>query len=153
MAPVARRMQRGSGFGQMVPEDARIADLLVAERELAVGESDGARVVRELRVLERPCMQRDRARLFAPRKRQPAVQAPQPRQAGVADWFADRGWAAESGSGLREVVLQQPGFRQRRANGDFVLAGERSRAKGGAKHFGGLGAASPFESGVPPGDR
>ena len=98
-------------------------------------------------------MERDRARLFASRERQPAVQTPQCRQPGVADWLADGGWSAQGGSRLRQIVLKQPGFRQRRADRDFVFARQRSGAEHRAEQFGSLGPASPFEGGVSPCDR
>ena len=43
VATIASGMQRGSGLGQMLANDAGIADLLVAERKLVVREADGAR--------------------------------------------------------------------------------------------------------------
>ena len=76
VATIAGGMQCGGGFCQMLANDAGIADLLVAERELVVRKADGARIVRELGVLERARVQRDRARLFASRERDAAVQPP-----------------------------------------------------------------------------
>ena len=69
----------------MLANDARVADLLVAERELVVREADRAGVVRELGMLERARVQRDGARLFAARERDATVQPPRVRQARVRD--------------------------------------------------------------------
>ena len=101
MAAIAGGVQRGGGFGQVVADDAGVADLLVAERQLVMGEADGARVVRELGVLQRARMQRDGARLLAAREGDPAVQAPQRRELRVGDRLAHRvGRPAERRGGL-----------------------------------------------------
>ena len=81
VAPVAGGVQRGRGFGEVLANDAGVADLLVAEGELVVGEADGARIVRELGVLQRAGVQGDGARLFAAREGDPAVQSPERRRA------------------------------------------------------------------------
>ena len=61
VAAIAGGVQRRCGFGQVLADDARVADLLVAERQLVVREADRARVVRELGVLQRAGVQRDGA--------------------------------------------------------------------------------------------
>ena len=53
MAAIAGGVQRGCGFGQVLADDAGIADLLVAEGQLVMREADRARVVRQLGVLQR----------------------------------------------------------------------------------------------------
>ncbi len=50
---IACGVQRRRGLGEMLADDARIADLLVAERELVVRQADRSRVVRELGMLQR----------------------------------------------------------------------------------------------------
>ena len=123
VTPVAGGVERRSGFRQVVADDAGVADLLVAERQLVVGEADGARVVRELGVLQRARVQRDRARLLAARKGEAAVQPPERREARVGERLAHRvGRAAERRSGLGQVVLQQPRGCERRTHGDLVVA-------------------------------
>ena len=77
MTSIAGRVQRRRRFREMVADDARVADLLVAEGQLVVGKTDRARVVRELGVLQRARMQRDRPRLLALGVRDPAMQAPE----------------------------------------------------------------------------
>ena len=77
VALVARGVQRGRGFGNVLAHDRHVADLPIALAEIEVGEPDGARVVRDLGLLQRAVVQRDRPRLLAARKRDPAVQAPQ----------------------------------------------------------------------------
>ena len=102
VTPVAGGVQRRRRLGEMVADDARVADLLVAERQLVVGEANGARIVRELGVLQRARVQRDGARLLAARERDPAVQAPERRELRVGERLAHRvGRAAERGGCLR----------------------------------------------------
>ena len=60
VAAIAGRVEGGGGLGQMLTDDARFTDLLVAEGEFVVGQTDGTRVVREFGVLERAGVQRDR---------------------------------------------------------------------------------------------
>ncbi len=57
MAAIAGGVQRRRGFGEVLADDAGVADLLVAEGELVVREADRARVVRELGVLQRARVQ------------------------------------------------------------------------------------------------
>ena len=154
VAAFAGRMERGRGLGQVLADDAGVADLLVAVGELIVGEADGARVMGELRVLERTRVQRDRSRLLAAGKRDPAVQAPERGQRRVGDRLANRvGRSSEGGRGLREVVLQQPCFRQRGANGQFVVASERSGAQERRQQLRSFGAAPAFERRMRAGER
>src|ERR1051326_4160998 len=104
MPAVAGRVKRGRRLGEMLADDPRIADLLVAERQLVMGEADRARVVRELRVLQRAGVKRDGARLLATGVRDAPMQAPQDRQLRIANRFAKRvRRAAERGRGPRET--------------------------------------------------
>ena len=82
VAAIANGMQGGGGLCQMLANDAGIADLLVTERQLVVRETDGARIVRELGVFERTRVKSNRARLFASRERDAAVQPP-----GIGETF------------------------------------------------------------------
>ena len=50
---IAGGVERRGRFGQVVANDAGVADLLVAERELVVGEPDRPRVVGQLGMFER----------------------------------------------------------------------------------------------------
>jgi hypothetical protein len=54
VATIANGMQCGGSLCQMLANDAGIAYLLVTERKLVVRKTDGARIVRELGVFERP---------------------------------------------------------------------------------------------------
>ena len=77
VAPVAGGVQRRGGFGDVLAHDRHVADLPVALAEIEVGEADGARVVRDLGLLQGAVVQRDGARLFAARKGDAAVQPPE----------------------------------------------------------------------------
>ena len=111
MAAVARRMQRGGRFGDVLADDRHVADLRVAERQLVVGAADGARVVGDLRLLERAAMQRDRARLLAAAVRDAAVQAPQGGQQDRRDRLANGvGRTPERRARLRQIAQQQQRF-------------------------------------------
>ena len=61
----------------MLTDDARLTNLLVAERQLIVREADGARIVRQLSMPERACVQRDGARLFTASIGEAPVQTPE----------------------------------------------------------------------------
>ena len=80
VTPIAGGVKRGRGFGEVIADDARVADLLVAEGQLVVRETDRAGVVRELRVLQRARVERNGARLLAAGERNASVQAPQGRE-------------------------------------------------------------------------
>ena len=77
MTSIACGVKRRCGLGQMFANDARIADLLVTERELVMREADRPRFVGELGVLQGAGVQRDRAGLLAPGMGNPTVQTPQ----------------------------------------------------------------------------
>ena len=81
---VAGGVQRGRGFGDVLAHDGHVADLPVALAEIEVGEADRARVVGDLGLLQGAVVQRDRPRLFAARKRDAAVQAPEIRVQDLA---------------------------------------------------------------------
>ncbi len=74
---IARRVQRRRRLGDVLTDDRHVADLPVALSELVVSETDGARVVCDLGLLERAAVQRDGARLIAARRGEPPMQAPQ----------------------------------------------------------------------------
>jgi hypothetical protein len=53
VSSIACGVERRSGFCQVVANNARITDLLVAQRELVVRQANRSRVVRELGMLQR----------------------------------------------------------------------------------------------------
>ena len=126
--PVAGGVQRRGGFGDVLADDRHVADLAVALAEIEVGEADGARVVRDLGLLQRAVVQRDGARLLAAGEGDAAVQPP---EIGVQDRrqvLADGVWrAAEDGSGLCKIALQEVRFSQHDADAEFVVARQRGR--------------------------
>ena len=102
--------------------------------------------MRELGVLQRAGVQGDRARLFAPCVGNAAVQSPERRELRIADRLVQRiGRASERGGGLREIVLEQPGFGKNRTDGERIFAGQRPGAKDGSDDLGRLGPSSTFE--------
>jgi len=113
IALVADRVQRRRGFGEMVGHRPEIADQLVAAGELEVGKTDGAEIVRDFGLFQRPSLEGDGARLIAARRREPAMQPPEVRKNGWSDRFTQRvRRASERRAGLGQVVLQQPRFGQ-----------------------------------------
>ena len=102
MAAVAGGVERRGRFGDVLTHNRVVADLPVAERQLVVGQADGARVVRDLRLLERAAVKGDGARLFPARVGHAAVQPPQRREQDRRNGFAQCvRCAAEGGAGLR----------------------------------------------------
>src|SRR6188508_3398866 len=90
VTPVADSMKSRGRLRQVLTNDARVANLLVAKGELIVSKTDRARVMRALGMLQRSCMERDRTRLFTARERDATVQSPQVGKPGVGDLFFER---------------------------------------------------------------
>jgi hypothetical protein len=130
----------------MFANDAGITDLVVADRQFVVGEPDGSRFVRELRVFQGAGMKSDRSRLFATRKRDSAVKTPESGQASVGNPILQRiWWSPQCGCGLNQVVLEQPGLGQRRPYEELVFPIERLRPKEWVKEGRRLRTASALE--------
>jgi len=126
MPSIARRMQRRCGFGEVVANDARVADLLVTERQLVVRKTDGAGLVRELRMLQGSRMQGNGPRLLAFGVGDAAVQAPQRRELRVGDTLLERvGRTAQGSRRLGQIVLKEPGFSQGSPNRQLVFPVQR----------------------------
>ena len=120
------RVERRRRFRDVLAHGRRVADVPVALAELVVRESDAARIVGQLGLLQRAALQRDRARLIAAHVRQPPVQPPQRREAARRNGFAKRvGRPAERGGGLIEIVLKKPGLGEHRPQGQLVVASQR----------------------------
>jgi hypothetical protein len=132
VAAIARRMQCGGRLGQVLPDDPRVTDLFVAEGQLVMREADGPRLVGELGVLQRARVQGNGARLLTARKGDAALQPPHRRELRVGDGLSHRvRRPANRGGGLGEVVLQQPGFSERRADGELIIPRQRSGSQKG----------------------
>ena len=126
VTPVAGGMQRGGGFGDMLPHDSHVADLPVTLSEIEVGEADRSRVVCNLGLFQRAVMERNGPRLFAARERHSAMQAPQVRVENRRDALAHGvGRSAEHGSGLCKIPLQEVRFSQHDPDAELVLLGKR----------------------------
>ena len=77
------------------------------------------------------------------------MEAPEVRERGRRDRFADGVWgAAERGAGLREVVLQEPRLSQHDTQREFVFARERRGSQRLLEGLRGLGAAAALERGL-----
>ena len=122
VAPVAGGVQRRGGLGDVLADDGRVADLPVAEAELVVGEADGARVVRALGLLQGLGEEGDAAGRLAAGDGQPAVHPPEVGQPGRIEPLAPFGRRPERLGRLPDVVLEQPGFGQRAADLDLLVA-------------------------------
>ena len=147
VAAVAGGVQRRRGLRDVLADDRRVADLLVAEPELVVREADGFRIVRLLGVTQRPAEQRDRARLVAFGKRDAAVKPPQRREQGGRKIVAGRvGRPSERGGRLRDVVAHQPGFGERASQADFVFVLEARRLQRLREDADRVGMAATLES-------
>ena len=109
-------------------------------------QADGAEVVGDLGLFQRAAVQRDGARLVAARRGETAVQPPEIRQNGRRDDFAQRvRRASERRARLRQIVLQEPCFRQDGTKRELVGPRQRGRAEGLLKDLGSLGAAPALE--------
>ena len=125
VAPIAGGVQGGCRLADVLANDRHLADLPIALTELIVGQPDGARVVRQLGLLERAAVERDGPGLIAARRREAPVQPPEGRQAPGRDRLAQGVRStSEYRRGLIEIVLQQRRFGQHAADGEFLVARE-----------------------------
>ena len=142
--PIARGMERGRGFGDVLANDRGVANLFVTEPELIVGEADGLGVVRKLGLTKRPADERDGALLIALGKRDAAVHAPAGREQRWRKIVPGRiGLASQRRRRLCDIVGLQPGVGERAAQADLVVAleaGRFERLRERANHFGVLAA-------------
>ena len=77
------------------------------------------------------------------------MQPPERREAARRHGFAEGiGRPAERRRGLLQIVLQQPGLRQHRPQGQFFVAGQRGRSKDRGHDLRGLGATATIERGA-----
>ena len=103
-------------------------------------------VVRELGVFERARVQSDRARLFASRKRDAAVQPPGIGETCVGNLFAQRvRRTAEHRGCLRQIILKKPRFGQRGPDAQLVVATQRAGPQHPLKQGRHLISAAAFE--------
>ena len=148
VAPIAGGVERRDRLADLLADDRRVADLPVADAQLVVREADGARVVRELGLLQRAAVERDRARLVAAARRQPAVQPPQRRQPRGRDPLAEHvRRPAEHGRRLLHVVPEQPGLGHRASRSELVLAAQRRERERLREPFDRLRASAALERG------
>ena len=146
VAPIARGVKRRRGLGDVLADDGRVADLLVAEAELVVREADGFGIVRLLGVTQRAAEQRDRARLVAFGKRDAAVKPPECREQRGRKIVARRvGRPAERGRRLRDVVAHQPGFGERASQAELVLVFEPRRLQRLREHADRVGMTAALQ--------
>ena len=124
MPAVADGMQRRRRLSQVLADDAGVADLPVAEAQLEMRETDRPRIVGALGGLQRFGQERDAAGGFAAGGGQAAVHPPEVGQPGGIEPFAGFGRSPQGLGGLADVVLQQPGFRERAPDLDLLVATE-----------------------------
>jgi hypothetical protein len=113
-----------------------------------MGKADGSRVVGGLGLLQRAAVMRDCTRLVSASGSQTTVEAPECGQAAGRHGFA-KGIrrTAKGAGGLVEVILKQPGLRERRPNREFVLAGQRRGSHDWHEQLRRLGSTAPLERG------
>ena len=98
-------------------------------------------------------MQRDRARLLAPGMGNTTVQSPQRRKLCIGDALLQGvRRPAQCGGGLLQVVLKEPGFGQRAANCEFILAIQRARPQQGNQMGDGVGTPPTLQCRIRPGE-
>ena len=133
----------------MIPHRGGVTDLLVAAGELEVRQADGARFASELPLPQRPAVQGDRAGLFASRRGDPAVQPPEVCGERGRDGLPERiRGTAQNRTGLSDVVLEEPGLRQRAADRQLVFAGDGGRSERLGEILRGLGRVSTLQRGL-----
>lgn len=129
MPSIAGGMKRGSSLGDVLAHDRHLANLSITKAKLVVSKSDGARIVRALRLVEGLGQECDTARGFAARNRKTAMEPPKIRQSGGIEPLASFwGWPKCLGR-TPHIVLKQPGFRQSTADLNLLVAVETRLAK------------------------
>jgi hypothetical protein len=100
----------------------------------------------ELGELERPGLERNRARLFAAFEGEPAVQAPQGREPGVWEGFLRHvGRAAQGRRRQRQIIEQQIGFGDAHPHRELIVAGQRAGTVMGQQDLDGIRATAALE--------
>ena len=149
VSSVARRVKGRRGLCEMLANNRRVTDLSIAERKLVVGESDGARIVRRVCVLQRATLKSDGSRLVTARGSDAPVQSPQRRESrrrhGVAEGVRR---AAEHRGRLVDIVLQQPRFGESGAHSQFFVARKYGRTQQWRERLDSLWASTAFECGA-----
>jgi len=126
--PIAGRVQGGRRFGNVLAHNRHVADLPIALSQIEVGEANGAGVVRDLGLFQRPVVEGDGPGLLAAGKGDAPVQAPEIRVENMGQGLAYRvRRPADHGSGLCKIPLQEVRFSQHDADTELVLPGQRRR--------------------------
>src|SRR5712691_12209061 len=89
MAAIACGVQRRGGLRDMFSDDDDVADLAVTLAELVVRQTDRARVVGGVGLLQGAAVERNRPRLIAARRGQPPMQTPERGKAARGDGVAE----------------------------------------------------------------
>jgi hypothetical protein len=145
MASVADSVQSGCGLRQMFANDGGVTNLAIAKAEFEVGKTDGARVVRSFRRVERLGQERDAARRFPACRRKPAVHAPEVRKAGGIETLARFGRSPKRFGRLSNIILQQPRVGQGAAHLNLLVAAESRLLQRAHEQRRRIRAASLFE--------
>jgi hypothetical protein len=106
----------------VLAHDRHLADLSIAETELVVGESDGARIVRAFGLAQGFREKRDAARRLAARNGETAVDPPKVGQPGRIKPLPPLRWRPERLGRPPHIVLKQPGFGERTPDLDLFVA-------------------------------
>jgi hypothetical protein len=151
---VAGRVQRCRGFGNVLAHNRHVADLPIALAQVEMRQADGARIVRDLGLLQRAVVQRDGPGLFAAGKGDPPVQPPEIGMKDLGQVFANRvGRPSQHRSGLCKIPLQEVRFSQHDSDRELVIPGERRRrTQQGRQEFDGVGGLPALQRRAGPGD-
>ncbi len=110
---IADGMERRRRLGQVLADDAGVADLAIAEAQFEVREANRAGIVSALGGLEGLGEEGDAAGRFAAGSGEAAVHPPEVREARGIEAFPGFGRSPQGLGGLTDVVLQQPGLGER----------------------------------------
>ena len=148
MPAIAGGVQCRCSFGEVIADDAGVADLLVADRELVVRQTDGPRLVRQFGVFQGARMERDGAGLLTAREGDAPMQTPERGELRVSDALAQRvRWTAEDRGSLDEIILQQPRLGQGGTNRQLIWTRERTTSEQRQQQLRGLAATPTLEGG------
>jgi hypothetical protein len=145
LTPIAGGMERGGRLRQVLADDGGVADVVVADGELVMHESDGAGLVRAFGRCKGLAEQGDAARRFTACSRKPAVHSPDVGETRRLQAFARFRRPTEGFGRLPDVILEEVGLGQRASDLNLLVTGQPGAAESAGEQRRGVSATTLSE--------